>query len=278
VPANNLAFARRWLLRANDLVDQYRPDLVYYDDTGLPLGEFGLAATAHYYNRSLEWQGKLDVLTTCKELSDVQRRAVVEDVERGFSDRLRAEPWQTDTCIGEWHYSRPLYENRGYKTARQVIQRLADVVSKNGCLLLSIPVRSDGTIDELEQAILSDMAGWMAINGEAIFASRPWRTYGEGPTELKPGKFSEGGFRGFVAEDIRFTVKDGKLYTLGMEWPAGDTLSIRSLGKRAGTIQRIELLGGGALEFAQGEQGVSITLPATRPTFTPVFRIGMTGV
>ncbi|HEX7800372.1 MAG TPA: alpha-L-fucosidase, partial [Asticcacaulis sp.] len=181
VPPGDPYYVKKWLARANDMVEKYRPDLVYYDDTALPLEQAGLDATAYYYNQSLRWHGKLDVVATGKKLSDLQRRAIVEDVERGFSDTLRPIPWQTDTCIGNWHYDRPLYERNGYKSAKDVIQRLCDVVSKNGNLLLSIPVRGNGAIDEKEEKIVEDIAGWMAVNGEAIFATRPWDIYGEGP-------------------------------------------------------------------------------------------------
>ena len=273
VPIRNRDFARTWLLRMNDLVDRYQPDLVYFDDTGLPLGEYGLAAVAHSYNQSITRHGKLDVVVNCKELTDLQRRAVVADVERGFNDHIIPEPWQTDTCIGDWHYSRPLYERNGYLSAKQVIQRLVDVVSKNGCLLLNIPVRGDGTIDELEHRILQDLAGWMAINGEAIFATRPWRKYGEGPTHVLAGKFNEATLKPFVAEDIRFTQKGDTLYALPLEWPTNATLSIHSLGRRNKAIERIDLLGGGALAFEQSDDGVEIVLPADRPTFTPAIRI-----
>ncbi|TWB53062.1 alpha-L-fucosidase [Nitrospirillum viridazoti] len=272
VPPNR-AFAETWLKRCQDLMDRYQPDLVYFDDTGLPLGDYGLRATAHYYNQSVARKGAVDVVVNCKELTDLQRRAVVADIERGFSDHIVAEPWQTDTCLGDWHYSRPLYERKGYLTAHQVVQRLVDVVSKNGCLLLNVPVRSDGTIDELERGILQELVGWMAVNSEGIFDSRPWKTYGEGPTEVAAGKFNEAKLRPFTAEDIRFTVKGDTLYAYAQEWPAGKSLTIRTLTPAARPVQRVDLLGGGALEFKQTDDGVSVTLPDRRPTFTPAFRI-----
>jgi len=268
-PPKNPAFTRNWLLRQNDLVDRYRPDLVYFDNYGLPLGQAGLDATAHYYN-----QRGGDVVVTGKKLSPLQRRGIVEDVERGFSDRLRAEPWQTDTCIGSWHYDRPLYERGGYKSGRDVIQRLIDVVSKNGCLLLSIPQRGDGSIDDKEGTVLADMASWIAVNGEAIYATRPWRIYGEGPTKLVEGMQNEGGAKPFEAADIRFTQKAGDLYALPMAWPSGP-LTIASLARgAAGDVRRVELLGGGdPLPFTRTADGLRIDLPQRRPTFTPALKI-----
>jgi len=273
-PPNNPAFVRNWRARCDDLIDKYRPDIVYFDDTGLPLGQTGLDAAARYYNASLAWHGDLQVVATGKQLTPLQRRGIVEDVERGFSGALRPLPWQTDTCIGNWHYDRALYERGGYKSAHSVIQRLCDAVAKNGCLLLSIPLRGDGTIDDKEEQILADMAGWMTVNGEAIFATRPWRVYGEGPTSVTEGKFGEATTKPFTAADIRFTTKAGALYALAMDWPQG-AMTIKALATGApGAVERVELLGSATpLAFTRGPEGLVITLPDRRPAFTPVVRI-----
>jgi alpha-L-fucosidase len=272
-PPNNPAFVRNWLLRQNDLADRYQPDMVYFDNYTLPLGQAGLEAAARYYNDAVQRLGRTDVVVTGKKLSPLQRRGIVEDVERGFSDRLRPEPWQTDTCIGEWHYSRPLYERDGYKSGRDVIQRLLDVVSKNGCLMVSIPMRGDGTIDEKEEKVLADMAGWIAVNGEAIYGTRPWRVFGEGPTKLVEGMMNEGGAKPFEATDIRFTTKAGAVYALPMAWPAG-ALKIESLGGAPGEVRRVTLLGGGdPLPFRREAGGLIIDLPERRPAFTPALKI-----
>ncbi len=281
-PPNNPAFVRNWLLRQNDLVDRYKPDLVYFDNYTLPLGQAGLDAAAHFYNGAIARSGAADVVVTGKKLSPLQRRGIVEDVERGFSDRLRPEPWQTDTCLGDWHYDRTLYERDGYKSGRDVIQRLIDVVSKNGCLMLSVPQRGDGSIDEKEEKVLADMAGWIAVNGGAIYATRPWRIFGEGPTKLVEGMQNEGDAKPFEAADIRFTQKAGDLYALPMAWPTGDLMitSLASSGPTsAGEVRRVELLGGGdLLAFTRGAEGLRITLPDRRPAFTPVLKISGRGL
>jgi len=278
VPPNNPYFVKKWLARANDLIDTYRPDLVYYDDTALPLEQAGLDATAHYYNRSLEWHGKMDVVATGKKLNDEQRLAITEDIERGFSDTLRPIPWQTCTCIGNWHYDRPLYERNGYKTARDVIQRLCDVVAKNGNMLLSIPVRGNGEIDDKEEKILSEMAAWMQVNGEAIFASRPWDIYGEGPFKVPKGVMNESLETPFTYEDIRFTTRADVLYALAMAWPDSGFMTLHALAnglpQRRGHIDKVELLGHATpLEFELGMSGLTVKLPTERPAFTPVLRI-----
>ncbi|MFN3538068.1 MAG: alpha-L-fucosidase, partial [Brevundimonas sp.] len=159
-----------------------------------------------------------------------------------------------------------------------VIQRLADMVSKNGVLLLSIPQRGDGSIDAEEAAILGDMASWMAVNGEAIHGTRPWRVWGEGPTEIREGMHGEGAVGPFTAADVRFTAKGETLYAIAMDWPEdGQPLRITSLGRRATsgrTVQAVELLGASAVAFEQTDNALTVRLPGTRPVaFAPALRV-----
>lgn len=277
IPANNPGFVRSWVLRQRDLMEKYRPDLVYFDNTSLPLEQHGLDATAEYYNAALGWRGEIPVVTA-KRLNELQRRGVTESVERGYLADIRAEPWQTDTCIGDWHYNRGRYRDRSYVPAKSVVQRLADVVSKNGALLLNIPQRGDGSIDSQERAILQEMAAWVAVNGEAIFESRPWRIYGEGPSEVAEGAFSEGDVGPFGAADIRFTTRGGYLYAIAMDWPEGDApIAIRALGLSAldgARVEGVELLGGGPVSFEQRDDALVIAPTAQRPVaFAPAFRL-----
>jgi alpha-L-fucosidase len=270
-PPGDTRFPLQWLRRQTDLMAKYRPDLCYFDNHELPFGPVGLQAAADYYNRSIDWHGKIDVVLTGKQLQPHARFGMVQDVERGFTDRLWDEPWQTDTCLGDWFYNRSRFTDRSYKSARDVVQRLADVVSKNGNLLLSVPQRGDGTIDAEEERILDDLAGWMAINGEAIFGSRPWRRYGEGPTQLQAGMQNEGSFKGFTSRDVRFTTNGGALYVLFLEPPVG-TARIASLGRADGVVERATLLGGGAVRHAQDGGSLSLTLPRTEG-FVPVVKL-----
>lgn len=274
-PPQNPAFTRNWLARCNDLTDRYQPDYVYFDDTGLPLGQAGLDAVAHYYNAAARRSGgRPEVVVTGKKLDQLQLKAIVQDVERGFADELMPDPWQTCTCIGNWHYDRRVYERHGYVPAKAVVQRLCDTVSKNGNLLLSVPVRGNGAIDADEEKILHDLADWMAVNGEAIFATRPWRIYGEGPTKVSSGNFGEEKFKGFGAGDIRFTTKGETLYAHVLDQPK-ETVTIASLadGTR-GQVGRVELLGApGPLEFKRGPDGLTVRLPDARPTFTSALKI-----
>ncbi|MCC2975193.1 alpha-L-fucosidase [Sphingomonas sp. PL-96] len=278
-PANDPGYVTRWLLRQIDMVEKYKPDLVYFDDYELPFGPVGLQAVADYYNRSIEWHGKIDVVVTAKQLKPYARFGLVQDVERGFTDHLWEEPWQTDTCIGDWFYNVARLNDRSYKTAEDVLQRLADVVSKNGNLLLSIPQPGDGSIDSEEEKILDGMAAWMQVNDAAIFGSRPWRVYGEGPTKLVAGMQNEGSFAGFTPRDVRFTVNKGALYALFLKAPRG-SVSIESLGTRHwrdGVVERVTLLGGGTIRHRRDAAGLHLDMPAS-DAIVPVIRIDGGGI
>jgi alpha-L-fucosidase len=266
-PLHNPAFTKQWFLRCRDLIDSYRPDLLYFDNSGLPLGQAGLDIAAHYYNASMAWHGgKLEAVLNTKGLPPERRSAVVEDVERGSRENIQPLPWQTDTCIGDWHYNRSVFDNHQYKSAATVIQILCDVVSKNGNLLLSVPLRGDGTIDSDERQILEDLAAWMSRNGEAIHGTRPWRTFGEGPTRVTGGMMSENSSQPLTAEDIRFTAKGGALYAIAMGWPKDGVLRIQTLAQDSattlGSIDRVEAAGSNdALPFTRTSKALEVKLP-----------------
>jgi alpha-L-fucosidase len=275
-PPDNQAFVDRWFLRCQDLMDKYHPDVVYFDDTELPLGQAGLDAVAHYYNSSMaRTGGVLDVVATGKKMTAAHRAAVVEDIERGIATEIRPDPWQTDTCIGDWHYSRAIAEQNRYKTVPQVVDMLLDIVSKNGNLMLSIPVRGNGTIDEREIAFLDGLTAWMRINGEGIFGSRPWRVYGEGPsTEGTPEAGRFGGardVRAYTTKDVRFTTRGDTLYAYLLAKPSDPRVTIASLGSASPhvggrKVQDVSLLGaGGKLPWTQDASGLSVQLPDTTP-------------
>ena len=245
------------------------------------LARNGLEAVAHYYNQAISWRGSPDVVITAGEAGPFERRSLVSNIERGTLDEIQKDPWQTATCIGNWHYSRRIYEEGSYKSARSVVQMLADVVSKNGNLLLNIPVRGDGTIDDEEEKILDGIIEWTSRNGEAIFGSRPWRRFGEGPTRPPPaGAFGEGKANPLTSRDVRFTAKDGTLYAIFMEWPEGES-AISSLGAHAfpdAIIEKVELLGGPTLEFRRESEALRLTLPRSPDGFIPTIRINGHGL
>jgi alpha-L-fucosidase len=265
-PARNPAFTRQWFLRCRDLVDSYQPDLLYFDNYGLPLGQTGLDIAAHFYNANMAWHdGKLEAVLNAKFLPPERRAGLVEDTERGFREGIEPLPWQTDTCIGEWHYNRWIYEGHHYKPASAVIHRLCDIVAKNGNLLLSVPLRGDGSIDADERRILEDLAAWMARYGEAIYGTRPWRVYGEGPTRVNE-KTEERATTAYSADDVRYTTKAGAIYAIALGWPKNGRLNLTALARDSvhapGAIQRVELLGAAApLDFTRSRTGLEVRLP-----------------
>ena len=278
--AYNLKFYNRTV----DLVNKYQPDLLYFDDSILPLnnqpGDYGLKIAAHYYNASTAWHGRNEAVMNTKNLNDTQRKCLVRDIERGKNEIIDPNPWQTDTCIGAWHYLKSLADHHRYKKAADVVPMLADIVSKNGNLLLNVPLRGDGSIDADERTFLEEMAKWMAVNGDCIFGTRPWRLYGEGPSttaQVEKGHF--GGLTDvskvpFTAADIRFTQKGGVLYAIALGWPADSRLTIKSLAigakEYSGEIGSVTLLGSEApIVFIRDAEGLHLTLPTQKPQGLP---------
>ncbi|HOM59988.1 MAG TPA: alpha-L-fucosidase [Anaerohalosphaeraceae bacterium] len=235
------AYCTKFYNRTVDLINRYKPDLVYFDDTALPLtpvSDVGLKIAAHYYNRSIkQHHGRLEAVITGKMLTDDQRRCMVWDIERGQSNQIEPLPWQTCTCLGNWHYDRPLYDRHAYKSAATVVRMLVDIVSKNGNLLLSVPLRSDGTLDSQEEQILEEIAAWMDVNKQSILATRPWQVFGEGPSlqdtaPLRGAGFNEGQNKPYTWQDVRYTAsKDGRtLYVFLMgRPPAGQKITLQKL-------------------------------------------------
>lgn len=276
------AYCEKFHDRTIELINTYKPDLLYFDDTGLPLwpvNDAGLRIAAHMYNNSIKRNGKLEAVINGKILDEQQRRCMVWDIERGASNQIEPFVWQTDTCIGDWHYNRRVYDRKGYKSAKTVIQILVDVVSKNGNLLLNVPVRGDGTIDEQELAVVQGVGKWMQVNGEAIYATRPWRIFGEGPAmasaePLKGQGFNEGKGKPLGAEDFRFTQKEKILYAVFFGWPSSGEVIIKALAKKQSeqrNISKVHLLGTAAsTKWKQTEEGLVVSLPA-QPDFDHAF-------
>ena len=272
-PVAHPEFVDNWFLRCQELVDKYTPDLLYFDDTGLPLGQAGLDIAAHFYNANMRNHGgRLEAVLNSKGLPPDRVGTMVLDIERGRADRILPEAWQTDTCIGDWHYRRSLFENHSYKTAETVIRMLVDIVSKNGNLLLSIPMRGSGAIDDDERKVLDGLASWMPANGPAIFGTRPFTVFGEGPPDVRgSANFNEQNARPYTAADIRFTTRGDTLYAIALGWPADGKLTIRTLASGSPhyprEVGRVELLGAaGPLPFERGAEGLVVTLPPDKPS------------
>jgi alpha-L-fucosidase len=269
------AFMDDWLARSTEIVDKYHPDFMYFDWwIGQPAFQPYLQRfAAYYYNQAAK--GKQGVVLTYKD-HDFPENAAVLDIERGKLDALRLLPWQTDTSISihSWGY----VQNDEYRSAQSLIGELVDVVSKNGNLLLNVGPRADGTIPDEARAILLQMGAWLQTNGEAIYGSRPWLLYGEGPTTVASSALNTDR-QEFTAGDIRFTTHNGALYAIALGWPASGELRIHTLGSgmayRSGPVCAVELLGTNvALKWDQQADGLHIALPAARPDEPAfVFRI-----
>jgi alpha-L-fucosidase len=268
------AYIEKFYNRTIDLINRYDPDVLYFDDSQLPfwpISDAGLRIAAHMYNKSIKDHGELRAVINGKILDENQRKALVWDIERGQANDIQPLPWQTDTCIGGWHYERGIYERNGYKTAKTVIQTLVDIVSKNGNLMLNIPVRGDGSIDEKERKVVEEIGIWMKANSESIYGTRPWKIFGEGPAQqaaaqLNAQGFNEGKGKPFTHEDIRFATKGDALYATAMGWPENGKVVIKSLAKNSQyfqkEIQKVEWVPAKqALAFERNDNGLTVYLP-----------------
>ncbi len=266
-------YVKNFYDRVRDLVDQHDPDLLYFDDASLPLGWAGMNIGAYFYNHYLKTHhGKLDAVMTIKQVPDKHAKAVVADYERGVTARIMPHPWQSETCIGDWHYNRMRYINHSYMKPVEVIRWMVDAVSKNGTFILNIPGKPDGTNDPDEIAILEQIGSWMQTNGEAIYSTRPWKTYGEGINAVKAGYYSGGSTAKLDSNDIRFTRnKRGDIvYAIFLGWPKGKSFEVKSLGasssQHPGKIEHVELLGCiDKLKWNQSAQSLTVEKPAVKP-------------
>ncbi len=219
---------------------------------------------AYYYNRAAQW-GK-GVAINFKERAFADGTAVY-DVERGqLADVRPVRGRPTRRCR---RTPGAISASQDYKTAADVVRDLVDIVSKNGVLLLNIGPRADGTIPEQEQKILEDIGAWLAVNGEAIYGSRPWKVFGEGPTQVLAGTFNDTRRSPYTSADFRFTLGEKAFYAVAMEWPVSGRWVIRTLArgnKHAPlAISSVTLLGAGAVKWSRTSEGLVVEVPAVRP-------------
>jgi alpha-L-fucosidase len=275
--ATNPQWHQKWYDRIKDLVDQHLPDLLYTDG-GIPFGEVGRSMVAHLYNSSMARHGgRLEAVYTSKDLGTGEffKEAGVQDVERGVMAGVQPLPWQTDTSIGDWYYS----EGYQYKTTAEVVHMLSDIVSKNGNMLLNVVLYPEGDLPPEPRRFLDEMGAWMAINGEAIHGTRPWRTFGEGPTTAQSGHFNEAAR--YTPQDIRFTTKAGVLYAITLGAPSGQ-VRIGSLGAGASVaeppIRAVHILGRNApVQWTQNADALIINVPDALPSaYATAFKITFT--
>ncbi|MBS1526109.1 MAG: alpha-L-fucosidase [Bacteroidetes bacterium] len=264
------SWKKHWFLRIKDLVDHYQPDLLYCDGA-IPFEEYGLSILAHLYNQNAAKHGGItQAVYTSKRAEDSQLGTCVMDVERGVVDSIWPRPWQTDTCIGDWHYNRNMIGH--YKTPKTVVDMLVDIVSRNGNLMLNFPLPASGMLDGDELNTLNGITQWMAVNSEGIYATRPWKIFGESPaktTEKSGASFNESKRQDMTEADIRFTTKGKTLYTFFMGWPQDGKVTIAPLAEdsphNVGKIEMVELLGHGKVQFTRDDEGLKVSLPSQKP-------------
>ena len=265
-----------WLLRTCEIIDRYRPLLLWFDwwIMNLAFKPYLKKMAAYYYNRGREWGQEVAINY---KFDAFPTGTAVFDIERGQLSGTRSLFWQTDTAVqkNSWGYT----ENQDYKTTVDLICDLVDIVSKNGALLLNIGPRSDGTIPEPEQAILREIGAWLKTNGDAIYGTRSWLSYGEGPTQVAEGAFTDTRRASFLPEDVRYTAKGDDVYAILMACPTTGTATMKKLGKKtrpgshqpgSPAIASVTLLDGGRLlSFEQRDTGLEVRLPegytSTRP-------------
>lgn len=263
-PKPSAEFERVWLEKVKEVVDGYSPDLLWFDNRIQILSEeVRREMMAYVYNHAAK--NDQEFVLTFKR-PDFPLGTGTVDLERARMPETYPEPWLTDNSVSRtsWTWSTDL---ECYTTNR-LIDDLVDIVSKNGCLLLNLAPHPDGYIPEDQKQRLREMGKWLKLNGEAIYESRPWLIYGEGPTETLTGHLADMRFDGFSEEDIRFTIRDGQLYAIALAWPDSGILPVKSLSssKYNGEITQLELIGNDSdLVWKQTIDALEIQLPENKP-------------
>lgn len=277
----NAGFRQYWLKVIREVVDLYEPDLLYSDGP-LPFGEhgnspqgaaefaYGLEAVAHLYNTSIRKHGENRAVYNQKDRRPEIYRVGVLDIEKSQLPGINPEPWQTDTCIGNWFYD----VRQKFKRPAHVIEMLIDIAAKNGCMLLNILQKPDGTIDAESRYLLEELAGWFAVCGEAIHGTRPWRQYGEGDTRVVIEGFKEEKVA-WNHSDFRFTRRGQRLYAFMLGAPPNRIAVLKSLSEQDKVVG-VRLLGAGDCPFNQSFGVLTARLPAVLPTkYTNVLAIDL---
>ena len=272
-PAPSKEFLDDWLLRTCELIDRYHIHQLYFDWWILHSAAkpYLKKIAAYYYNRAEEW-GE-EVMIAYKHDAFAFGTAVV-DMERGKFADIMPFPWQTDTAVAKnsWGYT----ENNDFKNPVDIVRDLVDIVSKNGCLLLNIGPKPDGSITDEDRNILLSIGDWLRANGEAIYGSRCYKTAAEGPTEMRGGMFTDGDSYDYTPEDIRFTQKGGNIYAAVMKYPDDGRVCIRSLGLGAlnADIESVGLLGFDEKpEWSRDRSGLNIKTENVKSDYPVVFRV-----
>lgn len=255
-------FQDQWLAMVYEVLNKYQPDLIWFDF------EFFAVIKPDYEQKlfamTYDWAAENNrTIGVCQKSRDIHKYTSILDFERGREDQIVSYPWLTDTAAGPWFNQK----SEKFKSVDQLVDVLVDIVSKNGCLLLDVGPQADGAIPAAARKILLGMGGWLQVNGEAIYGTRPWKIYGEGPTrQAKAGGFSENADQPFTAEDIRFTSKAGTLYAIALAVPKTE-VHIKSLAADAGKVTAVSLLGSNEpLKWKQKTDGLVIQPASAWPS------------
>src|SRR5690606_18392437 len=262
----NGRFLDDWLARCCELVDKYQPQVFWFDwwIEQVVFEPYLQKFAAHYYNRAAEWDKGVVIQ---HKFESFAKGTALYDIERGKLNAIREDYWQTDTSVS--YKSWCFVENDEFKSVTTLVHDLVDIVSKNGNLLLNVGPKADGTIPDEAAERLLGLGAWLHVNGEAIYNTRHWQTYGEGSTMVSEGHMREHEDKPFTAEDIRFTIKDNALYAICLGWP-GEVTLIKSLGSSSAIpsewIEHIQMLGSAEpLTWSQDASGLRISTPSQKP-------------
>ena len=261
-PEPPVAHLDNWLARLCELVDEYQPKVVWFDwwIQQVAFRPYLRKFAAYYYNRAAQWGA--EVAINYKYASFMLGSAVF-DVERGQLEAVRPMLWQTDTAIAKnsWGYT----EGNDFKNPVDIVGDLVDIVSKNGVLLLNVGPRADGAITDEDRQVLLEIGKWLKVNGEGIYGTRPWAQFGEGPTRIREGAFSDTDRAPFTREDIRYTYKPGKIYAFCMKRPADGIVRLKALARCFENgpdydVKGVTQLGGGAVPFQRDEREMTLRI------------------
>jgi alpha-L-fucosidase len=270
------AYLDDWLARTCEIIDKYEPQLLWFDwwIMNLSFKPYLKKLAAYYYNKSEDWNKGVAINY---KYDAFPVGTAVFDVERGQLSGIRSVFWQTDTAVAKnsWGYTK----NQEYKTAGDIVCDLIDIVSKNGAMLLNVGPKPDGTIPQPDQDILLEIGRWLQVNGEAVYGTRPWKMFGEGPTKVSEGAFTDTGRQAFTSEDIRFTTREGAIYATILNWPEDGKVKIKCMGKGSKlipeNIKKVELLGSDLpVEWTSEDEGLNMSTsgsPAVK--YAAVFKI-----
>ncbi|MFH1513266.1 MAG: alpha-L-fucosidase [Bacillota bacterium] len=277
-PAPTAEFLEDWLLRCCEIVDKYQPRQFYFDwwIQHSAVKPYLLKFAAYYYNRAQEWGAEV---TICYKHDAFAFGTATVDIERGKFAQAQPFRWQTDTAVARnsWCWT----ENNTFKSPGGIVRDLADIVSKNGVLLLNVGPKPDGTISKEDTAVLLSIGAWLRVNGEAIYNTAVWRMSGEGPTKTREGQFTDGEDTQFTAEDIRFTTRGSHLYAIFMRWPEDGKALIRSLAEQDasrlpvfhGIVRDVDILGYGKPVWSRDEDGLHVSAPDVQSDLPVAVRI-----